>query len=339
MAPPLPLNFNQFRFTFAHASYMGFIPRIALPSTIDPCLELCTSYSANRLGDGFDLCDDPRQSTCDLNTQICGSIFWSTDVQGQSGLVYELDEEENRDLPPVTCREALELVQEPGRWLRRNHVEESIIHSALIVFTHLFPHTPQPVYDGPLVAQSRLDVPPLGPLIEGYRENLNFYELRSALTVARYPRFALPSIGAIEESIPRIQDSNVLSIIRTFPHPSDTEPFLVCDIASIPGIILSQQNLVDDINNHYLDSDSRSVLVLNFASDTQISLLTNDLRFGSSSYGLVAIVQRTEDRKITTVFLRNSSWHRLVGNAVARAEPPYNRVLSNVISLFYSPII
>jgi hypothetical protein len=80
----------------------------------DACRELCEAFSADRRGNGFDLCYGVVQSTCignsyDQITPYCDYLYWSVTDDGQPGIVYSVngtdlsDDERER---PVTCTEA-----------------------------------------------------------------------------------------------------------------------------------------------------------------------------------------------------------------------------------------
>jgi len=88
---------------------------------IDSCRRLCEEFSADRRGNGYDLCDSHFQSRCVTGRQVaieyCDYLYWSVTEDGQPGIVYSLD---GTDLPdaerghPVRCTEAEEIV-----WPRR----------------------------------------------------------------------------------------------------------------------------------------------------------------------------------------------------------------------------
>jgi len=83
----------------------------------DACRELCEAFSADRRGNGFDLCYGVLQSRCIGNffdlIPYCDYLYWSVTDDGQPGIVYSVngtdlsDDERER---PVTCTEADQIV-------------------------------------------------------------------------------------------------------------------------------------------------------------------------------------------------------------------------------------
>jgi hypothetical protein len=95
-------------------------PRLARQNAYIPdlCRELCEAFSADRRGNGFDLCNGVLQSRCigsvfDQITPYCDYLYWSVTDDGQPGIVYSVngtdlsDDEWDR---PVTCTEADQIV-------------------------------------------------------------------------------------------------------------------------------------------------------------------------------------------------------------------------------------
>ena len=99
------------------------IPSLALihtttitPPPYDPCRALCEEFSADRRGDGFDLCDRSVQSQCVRNLRgnaVCLNLFWSNSQDSGWGLVYAIEFgglSINEIGMPVLCQEADDMV-------------------------------------------------------------------------------------------------------------------------------------------------------------------------------------------------------------------------------------
>ena len=85
----------------------------------DPCRALCEAFSADRRGNGMDLCDNEILSRCTSNPygagQVCTSLYWSaTGEPGVSGFVYSadgLDITSEEMFNPVTCDQAARVLE------------------------------------------------------------------------------------------------------------------------------------------------------------------------------------------------------------------------------------
>ena len=135
--------------------------------SVDPCETLCDEFSANRRGNGYDLCDDPRQSRCvpynHFDLFVCSDLYWSTSEDGNPGLVYIVDSanlDEMEASQPVTCAEADRLVFGDNDYYYVLNRTRIIEHSSRI-FAHLAPvqrliRTPE--YNDPLIEVFRHDL-------------------------------------------------------------------------------------------------------------------------------------------------------------------------------------
>ena len=86
----------------------------------DECRELCDEFSANRRGNGFDLCDEGLGSMCirtdSVETSYCDFLYWSVTEDGQPGIVYSLTQSDLSDDErehPVSCTEAEQIGSAP----------------------------------------------------------------------------------------------------------------------------------------------------------------------------------------------------------------------------------
>jgi hypothetical protein len=86
----------------------------------DSCRELCEAFSADRRGNGFDLCDETFRSTCirtdSVETPYCDYLYWSVTDDGQPGIVYSVngtDLSDDEREHPVTCTEADQILWVP----------------------------------------------------------------------------------------------------------------------------------------------------------------------------------------------------------------------------------
>ena len=138
----------------------------------DPCAILCDEFSADLRGNGFDLCDDPRGSTCvpfsEFGFNVCTNLFWSSLDDGSPGLVYAINGEnlpESETANPVTCADADRLV--PGNSAFGPIADRSrIIELSGQLFAHLSP------------VRRLIDSPPTNtddPLINIFRNRPNGY--------------------------------------------------------------------------------------------------------------------------------------------------------------------
>ena len=98
--------------------YFSILIFIDPQSGSDVCGRLCEEYSANRQGNGFDLCDEPSWCYRDaLNgNDYCSNLYWSGDYGEDMGLIYERNATTLTFIEhamPVTCIDAVELVNGP----------------------------------------------------------------------------------------------------------------------------------------------------------------------------------------------------------------------------------
>lgn len=71
-------------------------PRYSPPvGAVDECSRICDEYSADRQGNGHDLCENGGNSDCYYSTEIddhvCRNLYWSVDESGTRGLIFEMD--------------------------------------------------------------------------------------------------------------------------------------------------------------------------------------------------------------------------------------------------------
>ena len=98
----------------------------------DPCLMVCEHFTADRRGNGYDLCDSPILSRCSHTT--CRHLYWGRDENNERGLIYSVNGERPRlslreQTNSLTCEQARELVDWVPEW--------SFFDSALEVFIRL----------------------------------------------------------------------------------------------------------------------------------------------------------------------------------------------------------
>ena len=118
----------------------------AAAASVDVCHSLCLEFSADRRGNGFNLCEE--LSNC--VDGLCSNIYWSQITQTQSGLIYSTtgaDELEPDELAsPVTCHQAGQLVAPPRarRFPFRNQTDyfSDLFNTQLEVFIRLPTITP-----------------------------------------------------------------------------------------------------------------------------------------------------------------------------------------------------
>lgn len=101
---------------------IGITPRDSLPDNwVRACRQVCEEYTADRRGNGYDLCENGGTSDCVFNNTTlshhCQNLYWSVmeDDDNTVGLIYETDvssltdEERNN---PLTCDQASDIVRE-----------------------------------------------------------------------------------------------------------------------------------------------------------------------------------------------------------------------------------
>ena len=111
------------------ASLYTFVGCIFLTSSTDPCERVCQTFTASRMGNGFNLCDRITDSFCNPETQNCENLFWTRTESGDRGLFRSVPgayAEEEFDTP-LTCAEA------------RSLDDNSIYASAVYILSHLRP--------------------------------------------------------------------------------------------------------------------------------------------------------------------------------------------------------
>jgi hypothetical protein len=113
----------MYLFSFLFAGVLGSVsdgdmsaPAVFQDDEVDECRLLCIEFSAERRGNGFDLCE-AQSSVCYFSSQsndwFCRHLFWSSTEDGERGLIYERDVStlENSEIQnPVTCRDARHIV-------------------------------------------------------------------------------------------------------------------------------------------------------------------------------------------------------------------------------------
>ena len=336
--PVMNLNYNM---------APGQAPYIPVPSSFDPCYRLCTAYSADRLGNGYDLCDDPRLSVCNSASQICDHIFWSTDTDGRMGLVYEVDESQVRDLIPVVCRDATELVSNRGRWERRNHTNEVLISSALVLYVQLLPPEPWTMLLGeiPLMHQSRDDPTPIDQLVAEFRYAFHYTSARAFMSRPPIRQYALPSIHMLSVARPISRGyPDVLSMLQAILHLIHNSSFPVYNLPAPTDsdTALEQRIIAIDRNSDHPTENpwllTSATRIVNFSSPGNMSWYSR-IRIGSDSYALTALVQRNANGgHFTTTYALHGSWYRVMGSAVVQVDSTtiIDSVMDNVVTAFYT---
>ena len=99
----------MFRFFFIFATH----------AIADECSRLCEEFSADRRGDGYDLCGN-ETSTClpvESGSNFCSNLYFASTDQGERGLIFESDNSNPNESffdSPVTCQAAREILFVPG---------------------------------------------------------------------------------------------------------------------------------------------------------------------------------------------------------------------------------
>ena len=314
----------------------------------DPCLMVCELFTADRRGNGFDLCNSHAQSRC--SHSFCKHLYWGTDEYGERGLIYSLN---GRGTPlslreqgnALRCDQAREIVDWVPDWsffdsalevfIRQPHVQLMIRQNNTRPFVEALRHH---TVSSPIVRDYLTSVNE-NPLWWG--DDFTPFEAFNQLNRLPFPSRAHGTGHMMPRTTAVCSSCNVTSNPSTMPmkyfqtrFPQNIGPHVDIAEALINGTRWTENrrcrhcNNVADIHMSRQIDDTPETLILHFPRyhegvvtfiDSEyafpeflnISSIYPSITRRGSMYGLMATFHRTSDGPhFYSEFMENEIWYR-----------------------------